>query len=264
MGANLGFFAEDRERDFPELNKCPDCETFFADEYCPICGKPCPEEFRAGNRKAIKQKKHRRPQGNGRVQFVPWYHTVWFTVLMLIIQPIVGLILTWTGVWKTRWKVIATVLLVLSYMFYYGVGLFDAIIGRFNEPELPINLELSEDEYRSVCAQPDVEVLYRNGNTKIGEYVRVDLTVAEVGATYYYNEEFEYIEANVYLCQAQTADRTLEFFVIDYRQENQTRLAVGDSITVCGEVAGDVESNAGKSGAGLKLLGIYARFIDLQ
>ena len=60
MGADLGFFAEDRERDFPELNKCPDCETFFADANCPICGKECPEEFRAGNRKPIKQKKRRR------------------------------------------------------------------------------------------------------------------------------------------------------------------------------------------------------------
>lgn len=63
MSANLGFFAEDRERDFPELNKCPDCETFFADANRPICGKECPEEFRAGNRKPIKQKKHRRSSG---------------------------------------------------------------------------------------------------------------------------------------------------------------------------------------------------------
>ena len=110
MGADLGFFAENRECDFSELNKCPDCETFFADANCPLCGKECPEQFRAGNRKPIKQKRHRRPSGNGRVQFVPWYHTVWFIVLMLIVQPIVGIILTWSGVWKTHWKVIATIL----------------------------------------------------------------------------------------------------------------------------------------------------------
>ena len=90
MGANLGFFAEDRERDFPELNKCPDCETFFADSNCPLCGKECPEEFRAGNRKQIKQKRHHRPSGNGRVQFVPWYYSAWFIVLMLIFSPPVG------------------------------------------------------------------------------------------------------------------------------------------------------------------------------
>ena len=27
------------ERDYPELNKCPDCETFFASDNCPICGR---------------------------------------------------------------------------------------------------------------------------------------------------------------------------------------------------------------------------------
>ena len=119
MSADLGFFAEDRERDFPELNKCPDCETFFADANCPLCGKECPEEFRAGNRKPIKQKKHRRLSGNGRVQFVPWYHTVWFIVLMLIVQPLVGLILTWTGVWKTHWHGSFDCFLFFWWLFHW-------------------------------------------------------------------------------------------------------------------------------------------------
>ena len=186
MGANLGFFAEDRERDFPELNKCPDCETFFADANCPLCGKECPEEFRAGNRKPVKQKKHRRPSVNGRVQFVPWYHTVWFTVLMLILQPIVGLILTWTGVWKTRWKVIVTVLLVLSHVLYYGYGWLDSTFNPLNKVQPPINLELTEVEYRGKCSKLDTETLYRQANAKIGEYVQVDFEVVEVGVTYYY------------------------------------------------------------------------------
>ena len=264
MGANLGFFAEDRERDFPELNKCPDCETFFADANCPLCGKECPEEFRAGNRKPVKQKKYRRPSGNGRVQFVPWYHTVWFTVLMLILQPIVGLILTWTGVWKTRWKVIVTVLLVLSHVLYYGYGWLDSTFNPLNKVQPPINLELTEVEYRGKCSKLDTETLYRQANAKIGEYVQVDFEVVEVGVTYYYTEDIEYVEADVYLCHTSNADKTLEFFIVDYRQENIIRLAVGDTVTVCGEVAGDIESNAGKSGMSLKLPGIYARFIDLK
>lgn len=259
MGADLGFFAEDRQRDFPELNKCPDCETFFADECCPICGKVCPEEFRAGNRKAVKQKKHRRPSSNGRVQFVPWYHTVWFIVFMLIVQPIVGLILTWTGVWKTHWKVIVTLLVILPYILLVGSGIIFALVDSFVEPVPPVNLELSETEYRAACTVVDAETLYRNSNAKMGDFVRMDLTVSEISSTYYYDSDDVYMEANVYLCSIQDGERTLEFFVVDYRQENQTRLAVGDKIAVFGEVAGEIEDGD------LALRpAIYARFIELQ
>lgn len=259
MGADLGFFAEDRERDFPELNKCPDCETFFADECCPICGKVCPEEFRAGNRKVVKQKKRRRTSGNGRVQFVPWYHTVWFIVFMLIFQPIVGLILTWTGVWKTHWKIIVTLLVVLPYILMVGSGILFAVIDGFEEVTIPVNLELSESDYRESCNKPDVEALYRQSNQQKGNYVRMDLTVAEISSGYYYDSDEAYMEANVYLCSVKDGDRTLEFFIVDYRQESQTRLAVGDAITIFGEVAGEIEdANSAIRPA------VYARFIDMQ
>ena len=259
MGANLGFFAEDRERDFPELNKCPDCETFFADANCPLCGKECPEEFRAGNRKPIKQKKHRRPSGNGRVQFVPWYHTVWFIVAMLIIQPIIGLILTWTGVWKTHWKIIVTLLVILPYILLIGSGIITAIVDSYTETEIPINLEISEEDYRASCIKPDVEAFYRNSNEKVGEYVCMDLTVVAFASTYYYNSDVNYREANVYLCHINQGERTLEFFVVDYRQQDQKRLAIGDKITIWGEVAGEIEA-----GENVSRPAVYARFIDIQ
>lgn len=264
MGADLGFFAEDRERDYPELNKCPDCETFFSDQCCPICGKVCPEEFRAGNRKQVKQKKYRRQPGNGRVQFVPWYHTVWFIVFMLIVQPVVGLILTWSGVWKTHWKVIVTVLVLLPYIILFASGIVTSFIDSFIEITPPVNLELSEEDYRAACVSPDIEALYRQNNEKIGNYVRIKLTVSDIAASYYYNQDIVYIEANVYLCHTVVGDKTLEFFVVDYRQENQTRLAVGDEIIVWGEVAGEIESDASRNGASVKLPAVYARFIDLQ
>ena len=263
MGADLGFFAEDRERDFPELNKCPDCETFFADECCPLCGKACPEEFRAGNRKPIKQKKHRRASGNGRVQFVPWYHTVWFIVAMLIIQPIIGLILTWTGVWKTRWKVIVTLLVILPYVLLVGSGFIFAMIDSYSDPVIPVNLELSEPDYRAACAEPDAEALYRNSQDYVGNFVQMELTVAEVLSPYYFDSVGDYWEANVYLCQVQDGDITLEFVVVDYRQENLTRLAVGDKITAFGEVAGEVEVTL-NNGNLFERTTVYARFIDLQ
>ena len=85
---------DDNELDRPDLNKCPDCECFFPQDNCPICGKVCPEEMRAGNRKKVKAKKPR----NGRsktVQYVDWYHRWWFIILMLVVFPIVGFILLW-------------------------------------------------------------------------------------------------------------------------------------------------------------------------
>ena len=260
MGANLGFFAEDRERDFPELNKCPDCETFFTDLNCPLCGKECPEEFRAGNRKPIKQKKHRRSSGNGRVQFVPWYYSAWFIALMMIFVPIVGLILMWNSHWKTHWKVIVTVALVFFY-FFGGIigGVLMNLFDNFNDFEPPINLEISESEYRAACTEADAEAVYRNCNTYKGNYVCMELTVGEISDTYYYDLEDNYGEANIYLCYVQNGDIKLEFFVADYRQENPSRLAVGDKITVCGEVAGEIWT-----GSSSQRPGIYARFIDLK
>ena len=61
MGRMLGAFDDDVELDRPDLNKCPDCNCFFAGDNCPICGKVCPEHMRAGNRAPVKpQKKKKR------------------------------------------------------------------------------------------------------------------------------------------------------------------------------------------------------------
>ena len=260
MSANLGFFAEDRERDFPELNKCPDCETFFVDANCPLCGKECPEEFRAGNRKPVKQKKHRRPAGNGRVQFVPWYHSVWFIALMFFTVPIVGFILMWSSHWKTHWKIILTVAILLPYIIMAIFGIVVQFTGKLHVPtNLPVNLEMSESDYRETCQTINAEALYRNSEAYVEQYVQMECTVAEVASNGYYTDENEYVIANVYLCRVQIEEKTLEFFVVDYRQANKVRLAVGDKITVWGEVAGEVES-----GDSTKLPAIYARFIDLE
>ena len=58
MGRMLGYHDSD-ELDRPELNKCPDCECYFATDECPLCGKICPEEMRAGNRAPVKHKKRK-------------------------------------------------------------------------------------------------------------------------------------------------------------------------------------------------------------
>ena len=122
MSTDLGYFSDQDAVDYPDLNKCPDCETFFAERNCPFCGKECPEEFLAGNRKKVKVKR-RRSSGNGRVQFVPWYYSTWFILIMLVFQPLIGLILTWTGVWKTGWKVLATVLTLFGWVIGAVIGI---------------------------------------------------------------------------------------------------------------------------------------------
>ena len=231
MGANLGFFAEDRERDFPELNKCPDCETFFADLNCPLCGKECPEEFRAGNRKPLKQKKHRRSSGNGRVQFVPWYHSVWFIVAMLIIQPIIGLILTWTGVWKTHWKIIVTILVILPYILGGVLGIVLSFIDDFSEITLPVNTSITEEEYRARCEEVDVETLYRHSNDMMGEYVKLTVTILHIETS------VDVYEPTAYVCQTEKDGKTWDFIMLDYRTEGgSVNFVKGDTVTFYGEV----------------------------
>ena len=39
MGRMLGSFDNPEELDRPDLNKCPDCNCFFAGDNCPLCGK---------------------------------------------------------------------------------------------------------------------------------------------------------------------------------------------------------------------------------
>ena len=73
--------------------------------------------MRAGNR--IPQKPHKtRRSGSGRVSFIAWYHSLWFIALMMLIFPLVGIILILTSPYKTRTKVIATVIAAI----YMGIG----------------------------------------------------------------------------------------------------------------------------------------------
>ena len=115
MGRMLGAFDNSEELDRPDLNKCPDCECFFAGDTCPLCGKECPEEMRAGNRKPPKKQKRRKSGTNGRVTFVEWYHSWWFIILMMIFMPIAGIVLLVTSPHRTRSKVIFAVIFVAVY-----------------------------------------------------------------------------------------------------------------------------------------------------
>lgn len=237
MSKQLGYFDDDTQRDYPDLNKCPDCETFFASDNCPLCGKTCPEEMRAGNRKPIKQKKRRSAGGNGRVTFVPWYHTTLFIVIMLFFQPIIGLILAWTGYWKKHWKILVTVLVAVVYL---GGALFAFALNFIGEyfitEELPVNTDMSRAEYVETCVTTSVEELYRNAEQYVGEYVSLTVTVCGT-----WNDEYDYeSDYTVYYeCQAEEGGKVWTFLVRDYRQSDTFNLTVGDVITVYGQGGGN-------------------------
>ena len=120
MGRNLGYFDSD-ELDRPELNKCPDCECYFASEACPLCGRICPEEMRAGNRAKVKHKKHR--SSSGRVQFIPWYYSWWFIILVFSVSRLAGIILFATSPYSKKAKIIVTVVaLCVAILTYTNIG----------------------------------------------------------------------------------------------------------------------------------------------
>ena len=120
MGRMLGYHDSD-ELDRPDLNKCPDCGCFFATEECPLCGKICPEEMRAGHRAKVKHKKHR--SSSGRVQFIPWYYSWWFIILVFSVSRLAGIILFATSPYSKKAKIIVTVVaLCVAILTYTNIG----------------------------------------------------------------------------------------------------------------------------------------------
>lgn len=237
MSRQLGYFDGDSVQDYPELNKCPDCETFFASECCPICGKECPEEMRAGNRKPIKVKKRPATGNNGRVVFVPWYHTTWFILLVTFFQPLIGLILAWSGYWKKHWKIVLTLLVLLVYIGGFAFAFFGELIGqRWEKDHLPVNTELTREEYVAACTVTDAEALYRNATQYVDEFICIRLTVKGI-----WNDENDY-ESNYttyYECQTEAGGKVWTFLVRDFRQSDGFNLTVGDEITVYGQGGGN-------------------------
>lgn len=251
------------ERDFPELNKCPDCETFFADLTCPICGKICPEEMRAGNRKRVKVKKNPRHESHetGRVRFVPWYFTTWFIILMLFIQPLVGLILTWAGYWKKKWKILATVLLVLPYVLtilFGGVmGILATVLS--NSPP-PVDVDMPQAEYVALCQELPAETVYREANARLGEHVKLTMKVEGI-----WEDALDYGSKYplFFECSVEADGKTWVFLVHDYRQGDAVNLAVGDEITVWGQIGGN-ESITNSTVGTLSKPCINALYIEVQ
>ncbi len=256
MGRSLGYFDSD-ELDRPELNKCPECECYFATEECPLCGKICPEEMRAGNRAKAKPPKKRR-NSSGRVQFIPWYHTWWFILLMLYLMPVAGIILFFTSPHSKKSKIIAASVVVGVYVLGGLIAIFGSglLSNLFYDP--PVNDNVSRGEYVQLCEEMDVESFYRNAND-LGRYITMELVVIEkevehsvdvydIGATYYRCRDLNGGELVIYI-QDCNLDTPLQFLP-------------GDMIRVYGESAGMISFLQGSSYSE-ELPCLYMAYCDL-
>ena len=238
MGKFLGSHTGD-ELDRPDLNKCPDCDCFFADDYCPLCGKLCPEEMRAGNRKAVKKQKERNSNA-GRVTFIAWYHSWWFIILsFFLFSPLVALVLLLTSPHKKSYKITAGVLagiwiivipivisLVLPMIFNLG-----------NEPM--INEAMQIEDYQNSAMTITAEEYYRLPESYYNKDVITELKVISKLYVYDDSDVFGYSTVTYFLCQDPN-NENIEILVRDCLIEGYRNPLPNDIIKVYGRAAGEV------------------------
>lgn len=236
MGRLLGAHDSD-ELDRPDLNKCPDCGCFFADNNCPFCGKECPEEFRAGNRKAVKKKRNTRTN-SGRAVFVEWYHTWWFIGVMLFFAPFIGIVLLATSPHKKGVKIaIITLAVVWSVVSYFGVGKIVSTVTNYITE--PVDTSMSREEYCLTCKDISAEEFYRNTDVYTEEFISMTLTVVDrITDMVGYTDGVEY--TTYYVCRGESGNENFEILVRDCVKGNKTKYLRGDVIKVYGEGGNEI------------------------
>ena len=219
---------DDQELDRPDLNKCPDCECFFPQDTCPICGKVCPEEMRAGNRKKQKKKKSR--NGRSKVkQHIDWYHQWWFIILMFFIFPIMSVILLFGSPHKKSVKILLVVLAVI-YTLVSSFGI-RGLIGQVNSLlDKPVDTSLSQSEYIAKCVEMSGEDYYRRADDFKGDFVTLELKVIKPVQT----EKTTYYE-----CEYVTENWSYKIYIRDCIIDGKQRFVEGDFVRVYGECAGE-------------------------
>lgn len=222
MGRSLGYFDSD-ELDRPELNKCPDCECYFASEECPLCGKICPEEFRAGNRAPVKKPKKRK-NSSGRVQFIPFYHTWWFILIAFIFSRIAGVVLFITSPYSKKAKIITVASVVGGYALLFVVG--SVLVPMLWDQSL-VNDKIPRAEYVELCHPMSVEEYHRDAYNE-GNYVTLELVV----------ETQLHADGNVFYLCTDVNGGDLKILVWDQSVEKKTNYLQGDMIRVYGECSG--------------------------
>lgn len=259
MGRMLGAFDESDQTDRPDLNKCPSCGCYFAQDTCPICGTVCPDSMRAGNR-APERRNRRGGSSSGRVTFVDWYHSWWFIILMLIFMPIIGFVLLFTSPHKRVYKVAVTILAVIciggSFLLSSGLGaeLWNLVT---NQGEL-VDTSLSREEYIAACEERNPAQFYRSAEDYSGKFVQMTLTVS----TRFAQEEYDYSDDVIYYLCTYGENAEYQILVRDCIRDGAQNFVAGDVITVYGEGAGnlivhDLDYNS------YAAPGIYAAYAEL-
>ena len=232
MGKLLGAHASD-ELDRPDLNKCPDCLCFFAGDNCPLCGKECPEEMRAGNRAKVKPKKKKINPNAGRVTFIPWYHSWLFIILMMFVMPIIGIILLCTSPYRTRTKIIVVASIVVGIFLLVFVILPFTMVGEMmlmglgisTLDDIPlVDTSLTQEEYIERCLEVSGEDFYKNPGKYENAYVKISCAVKEQLGDYY-------------LC---VVDEGYEILLRSYSLDGEKNFVAGDKIIIYGEGSGNV------------------------
>ncbi len=250
MGRMIGAFDNPEELDRPDLNKCPDCECYFEQDECPLCGKTCPEEMRAGNRKKVKKFKFRKSSNSHRVVFISWYHSWLAIILFTIFMPIIGIVLLITSPHKARYKIIFIAVIVLVFTvipFAIMTITLNRITNAFTGTSNHSNL--SKEEYISRCKELNLHYLYDNTDDYLGEMMRVEVEVLDKqllwGRVYY-------------ICSSVNGGYP---FLLRDCMSNGEEPSVGDRITVYGECVGDLKVTS--NGQIFNTIGMNMFYYDL-
>ncbi len=237
MGRLFDNHCDEVELDRSDLNKCPDCGCFFAQDNCPLCGKPCPEEMRAGNRRPAPKPKKTKDHRREGVRFISWYHQWWVIIVAMVLMPIVGFILLITSPHRRNVKIIVAVVAVLyAVVSFFGVDYISTRVQ--NLLESPVETSLSEEEYKSQCVSVDSEEFFRNADEYEDEFVTLRVKISSKITDYrgsYYGKKY----AGYYVCHAVDSDSFM-ILVRDCRSGSTRNFIEGDVITIHGEGAGNL------------------------
>lgn len=220
---SLGKYSGDSAyNDNPELNRCPDCETLFEGDICPICKKPCPENMKAGNRKPIVEKKEKAVKG---ATFTPVYFRWWFLLILFVLGLGIPALILFLASDRKKWvKIVAVVLIVLYVLLQ--VLLFSGLIPRLItewESKRKTDVSMPEAEYRAACVEISANAFLRDPDAHEKELVRGTYTVVRV------NDFAEYGVS--YFCTGQDGQY---YEIFDCRKMREPRLIGGDTFTAYG------------------------------
>ena len=251
----MGAFDRDNDMlDRPDLNKCPDCGCFFSQDNCPLCGKPCPEEMRAGNRAAPKKQKYKYDNGYRTVMFVDWYHRWWFIALMAFVHPLISIVLLITSPHKKAHKIIAFIIAALFTLLHTFA--LPIILDIFHKPELPVDTSLTKEQYIAACEEVAPEEFYRNPEKYNGKFVKLELVVTKKLSS------IDLYDVTAYICKGADGGE-FEIIVYSYLLDNEQNLLPGDKITVYGEGA-DIGSVYDNNGALIRTTAVYMAYMTLE